>query len=115
MIYEIKRSYVLAIPAHINRDLGLSHVRGLILYGAPGTGKSLLARTIGSIMKSSNVGHNANESEIIINMFLLYFYSTLLLLYGIMIEFVSWWKGEPITCRTQKYYLKTITCEGGDL
>ena len=45
----------LALPAHIMRELGLSHVRGLILYGPPGTGKSLLARTIASIIDSAQV------------------------------------------------------------
>ncbi len=30
------------------KELGMSHVKGLLLYGPPGTGKTLIARKIGS-------------------------------------------------------------------
>jgi len=57
----------IALPSHILRDLGLSHVRGLVLHGAPGTGKSLLSRTVASIMNAGHVSsHLQNVYDIII-------------------------------------------------
>jgi ATPase family associated with various cellular activities (AAA) len=40
----------LAAPPNLLRELGISPVRGLLLYGAPGNGKSLLARKLGQIL-----------------------------------------------------------------
>lgn len=34
-------------PPNFVRELGLSHVKGMVLYGPPGTGKTLIARQIG--------------------------------------------------------------------
>lgn len=34
----------------IQKELGISHVRGLLLYGPPGTGKTLLARELGKLL-----------------------------------------------------------------
>jgi vesicle-fusing ATPase len=34
-------------PPSFNRELGLTHVKGMVLYGPPGTGKTLIARQIG--------------------------------------------------------------------
>lgn len=38
------------IPDKILKNLGINHVRGLMLYGAPGCGKTLIARQIGKIL-----------------------------------------------------------------
>lgn len=38
------------IPDKVLKDLGINHVRGLMLYGLPGCGKSLIARQIGKIL-----------------------------------------------------------------
>jgi vesicle-fusing ATPase len=38
------------IPEKILKNLGINHVRGLMLYGLPGCGKSLIARQIGKIL-----------------------------------------------------------------
>ncbi len=39
-----------AIPNKICKDLGINHVRGILLYGVPGCGKTLIARQIGKIL-----------------------------------------------------------------
>eukprot|EP00548_Thalassiothrix_antarctica_P008017 CAMPEP_0194143484 /NCGR_PEP_ID=MMETSP0152-20130528/12655_1 /TAXON_ID=1049557 /ORGANISM="Thalassiothrix antarctica, Strain L6-D1" /LENGTH=636 /DNA_ID=CAMNT_0038842927 /DNA_START=157 /DNA_END=2067 /DNA_ORIENTATION=+ len=43
----------LAAPPILLRELGISPVRGLLLYGRPGCGKTLIARTIGRILSPS--------------------------------------------------------------
>jgi len=45
-------------PAHIIRQMGISHVRGMLLYGPPGCGKTLIARQIGKVL-------NAREPKIV--------------------------------------------------
>eukprot|EP00545_Synedropsis_sp_CCMP1620_P011395 CAMPEP_0119023372 /NCGR_PEP_ID=MMETSP1176-20130426/29840_1 /TAXON_ID=265551 /ORGANISM="Synedropsis recta cf, Strain CCMP1620" /LENGTH=621 /DNA_ID=CAMNT_0006978445 /DNA_START=51 /DNA_END=1916 /DNA_ORIENTATION=+ len=40
----------LAAPPVLLQELGISPVRGLLLYGKPGCGKTLIARTIGQIL-----------------------------------------------------------------
>lgn len=52
---EIKRRIwvPLAAPPTLLGELGISPVRGLLLYGKPGCGKSLLARTIGQVLSPS--------------------------------------------------------------
>lgn len=45
-------------PGHIVKQLGINHVRGMLLYGPPGCGKTLIARTIGKIL-------NAREPKIV--------------------------------------------------
>ena len=40
----------LVTPPHILRELNIQPVRGLLLYGKPGCGKSLLARTLGKVL-----------------------------------------------------------------
>lgn len=49
---EIKRRIwvPLAAPPTLLNELGISPVRGLLLYGRPGCGKTLLARTVGQIL-----------------------------------------------------------------
>lgn len=43
----------LAAPPILLNELGISPVRGLLLYGRPGCGKTLIARTIGRILSPS--------------------------------------------------------------
>ena len=45
-------------PAHLVKKYNLQHLRGLLLYGAPGCGKTLIARKIGEIL-------NAREPKIV--------------------------------------------------
>mmetsp|Transcript_11146 Transcript_11146/g.26784 ORF Transcript_11146/g.26784 Transcript_11146/m.26784 type:complete len:760 (+) Transcript_11146:147-2426(+) len=39
-------------PAHIIQQMGIHHVRGMLLYGPPGCGKTLIARQIGKALNS---------------------------------------------------------------
>ena len=45
-------------PSHIIQQMGIVHVRGMLLYGPPGCGKTLIARQIGKIL-------NAREPKIV--------------------------------------------------
>lgn len=45
-------------PQHIIKQMGINHVRGMLLYGPPGCGKTLIARQIGKIL-------NAREPKIV--------------------------------------------------
>jgi SpoVK/Ycf46/Vps4 family AAA+-type ATPase len=38
------------LPKKLIADLGINHVRGIVLHGPPGTGKTLIARQIGKIL-----------------------------------------------------------------
>jgi len=40
-------------PPHIVRDLGINHVRGMLLHGPPGTGKTLIARQLAKFLKAA--------------------------------------------------------------
>ena len=40
-------------PPHMIRDLGISHVRGMLLHGPPGTGKTLIARKLAKFLKAA--------------------------------------------------------------
>ena len=46
------------IPDKILKNLGINHVRGLMLYGPAGTGKTLIARQIGKIL-------NCEEAKVV--------------------------------------------------
>jgi len=39
-------------PGHIIKQMGITHVRGMLLYGPPGCGKTLIARQIGKVLNS---------------------------------------------------------------
>uniref|UniRef100_A0A7S2CV29 Vesicle-fusing ATPase n=1 Tax=Florenciella parvula TaxID=236787 RepID=A0A7S2CV29_9STRA len=45
-------------PSHIIEQMGIHHVRGMLLYGPPGCGKTLIARKIGNVL-------NAREPKIV--------------------------------------------------
>jgi len=40
-------------PPHVVRDLGITHVRGMLLHGPPGTGKTLIARQLAKFLKAA--------------------------------------------------------------
>jgi len=40
-------------PPHVVRDLGIKHVRGMLLHGPPGTGKTLIARQLAKFLKAA--------------------------------------------------------------
>lgn len=45
-------------PPHVLKQMGINHVRGMLLYGPPGCGKTLIARQIGKAL-------NAREPKIV--------------------------------------------------
>lgn len=40
-------------PPHIVRQLGIQHVKGMLLHGPPGTGKTLIARQLAKFLKAA--------------------------------------------------------------
>merc|ERR1719410_124378 len=38
------------IPPTLRKELGLSHIKGVLLFGPPGTGKTLVARKIAQVL-----------------------------------------------------------------
>ncbi|KAG5179613.1 P-loop containing nucleoside triphosphate hydrolase protein [Tribonema minus] len=39
-------------PTHLVEQMGINHVRGMLLYGPPGCGKTLVARQIGKVLQA---------------------------------------------------------------
>jgi vesicle-fusing ATPase len=39
-------------PPHVVEKLGITHVKGILLFGPPGTGKTLMARQIGKMLNA---------------------------------------------------------------
>ncbi len=40
------------VPANLVQQLGLQHVKGILLHGPPGTGKTLIARQLGKLLQA---------------------------------------------------------------
>jgi len=38
------------VPPTLQKELGVTHIKGMLLYGPPGTGKTTIARAIGSLL-----------------------------------------------------------------
>ena len=53
-----RRAFAPRISPGVLRDFGVNFVRGMLLYGPPGCGKTLIARQIGKVL-------NAREPKII--------------------------------------------------
>jgi len=42
------------VPASVAKQMGISHVKGILLYGPPGTGKTLIARQLAHVLAGGN-------------------------------------------------------------
>jgi hypothetical protein len=53
-----RRAFASRLYPSLMREMGMNHVRGMLLYGAPGCGKTLIARKIGQALhaKEPKVG-----------------------------------------------------------
>ena len=45
-----RRAFASRLYPGLMREMGMNHVRGILLYGAPGCGKTLIARKIGQAL-----------------------------------------------------------------
>lgn len=49
----LRRAFVSRMhPSQKLKDIGITHVKGMLLYGPPGTGKTLTAKTIGKLLNA---------------------------------------------------------------
>ena len=54
-----------AVEPRVVRQMGVSHVKGVLLYGPPGTGKTLVARRIGEMLGSERPPKIVNGPELL--------------------------------------------------
>jgi vesicle-fusing ATPase len=47
-----RRAFASRIFPGLVKELGINHVRGILLFGPPGCGKTLIARKIGQVLNA---------------------------------------------------------------